>query len=124
MASIVSGKPEADAMQPSAPEPPSVLPPDSTTKGSAPKLGSKPNKVKLPLQLVSLIHGQEQELVDEGYLLSPDLLPTTVGGGASAANPPRQHHHTPTHVVMAAQSRFVKELSSYTRAVTMRLGFS
>lgn len=72
------------------------------------KGASSKGKVKLPLQLVNLIQGQEPGLVDEGYLLPQDVM----------------QHHPPTQVVMASQNRFVKELSSYTRAISMRLGFS
>ena len=92
------------------------------------------NKVKLPMQLVSLIQSQEQGLMDEGYLLSLASPETTAVCEAAATNDDEnqhpkvatshQKHHPPTKVVMASHSKFLKELQSYTRVVCMRLGFA
>lgn len=71
--------------------------------------------VKLPLQLASLIHGEEPGLVDEGF-----LPPEPDEKNASTTS----NKNTSTQVVMASQTKFLRELQSYTRAVSMRLGFA
>jgi hypothetical protein len=65
-------------------------------------------KVKLPTQLVSLIQGEEKALQADGYLLD-----SVMDDGERSAN----------RITLAAQERNVRELSSYVRAVCMRMGF-
>jgi hypothetical protein len=80
------------------------------------------NVVKLPLQLAGLIQGEEQGLMDEGYLLPPPLG-NAEEQGTSSSKVATKNRHPPTQVVMASHAKFLRELQSYTRAVSMRLGF-
>jgi hypothetical protein len=111
-----------------------------------------PKGVNLPAQLVSLIHGEESSLREAGYLL-PDLAApeeddgdggrgllvdegtsASVSAAAAATPPPPQLLKQPSssstgtasslnQITSAAQARSTRELSSYVRAVCMRLGF-
>ena len=107
---------------------------------------------KLPPQLVALVQGEEQGLMDEGFLLQQlsSLQPYDDEGDEDGATemldengsissskkkkgvvaPTAQRKHASssssssvTQIVAASQNRFTKELSSYTRAVCMRLGY-
>jgi hypothetical protein len=97
------------------------------------------SKVKLPMQLVSLIQSHEQGLIDEGYLhsLAPGSAEEEEREGVDinerqqsskhnikSATKLSSHHHPPTKVVVASHSKFLKELQSYTRVVCMQLGFA
>ena len=81
---------------------------------------SSSSKTKLPNQLAALIQGEAGLLQEEGFLPGGIAEPSDPDGAANAA-----HHRQPNinEIVTAAQSRSVKELSSYTRSMCMRLGF-
>lgn len=70
--------------------------------------GTNPKGTKLPNQLASIIQDEGRNLQAQGLLNVP--------GSATVASA--------NEVVAAAHSRSVKELSSYVRAVCMRLGFN
>ena len=73
------------------------------------------NKTKLPNQLVALIQGEEAVLQEDGFLVDDSESPAAPTGGTK---------HTANQIVAAAQGRHLKELSSYVRAICMRLGFA
>ncbi len=73
--------------------------------------------MKLPAQLVSLIQGEEKVLQEEGLLLPSSVLLEDPSSLLPAASAPANR------VTAAAQERSTRELSSYVRAVCMRMGF-
>lgn len=115
---------------------------DMSSSGSASK-----GKIKLPLQLASLIHGEAEKLfvdgdadatmdaVDdveaaaaaaaEGMMLVDDDPAAAAEAAAvvEAEEKPKQQRRSLNAIVGAAQARHVKELGSYVRAVCMRMGF-
>jgi hypothetical protein len=112
--------------------------------GSKRKQKQQQGLFKLPVQLASLIQGEENDLIEGGFIQhsgesASELLlgvePGTVhqeesaGASASAAaaakpgNDARASRSTPNQITAAAQNRCTRELSSYVRVVCMRLGF-
>jgi hypothetical protein len=89
--------------------------PGGTGAPPASATSKKVQKVKLPAQLVSLIQGEEKVLQDEGLLLPSSIL--LEGSSLTPASAPANR------VTAAAQERSTRELSSYVRAVCMRMGF-
>ncbi len=110
--------------------------------GSKRKQKQQQGLFKLPVQLASLIQGEENDLIEGGFIQhsgesASELLlgvePGTVhqeesaGIAASTAAKPgndaRASRSTPNQITAAAQNRCTRELSSYVRVVCMRLGF-
>ncbi len=112
--------------------------------GSKRKQKQQQGLFKLPVQLASLIQGEENDLIEGGFIqhsgesasqLLLGVEPGTVhqeesaGTAAPAAaaakpgNDAKASRSTPNQITAAAQNRCTRELSSYVRVVCMRLGF-
>jgi hypothetical protein len=117
------------------------------------KSSRPPKKVKIPAQLFSILSKEGGSLEEDGFL-DPIIVSAaeTAASDACLADGPGHHlasskrprseqqqqldkdegvsgrsssaQHSVNELVAASQARFVKELSSYTRAVCMRLGYA
>ena len=94
------------------------------------------DQIKIPLQLASLIQGEAGNLLGAIATAVPedDVIGIAMDDGSSMpaaaaeATPTRPNAATNKRglnaIVNAAQTRHVKELGSYIRAVCMRMGFA
>ena len=94
------------------------------------------DQIKLPLQLASLIQGEAENLLGEVATAVPEddivgIAMDDMAAEPAAAAALRNNQSSATNskrglnaIVGAAQTRHVKELGSYVRAVCMRMGFS
>ena len=88
------------------------------------------DQIKLPLQLASLIQGEAANLLGAVATAVPedDIIGIAMDDGMPAAAAMRPSTTTNKRglnaIVNAAQTRHVKELGSYVRAVCMRMGFA
>lgn len=109
-------------MQDSAQQKRPKLLPQRDSHLSSSSSSSLGQKIKLPPQLVALIHGQDsKELADEEEMqVLPDInAPQGEGAGTGLSS-----KASVTKIVQASHQRFTKELASYTRVISMRLGYT
>ncbi len=81
------------------------------------------------MQLMGIAYREAERLKDEGCLMDEDTPQQQGTPSGKNAQPPRSVQHkavksSPNQIAAASHLRFTRELSSYTRAVCMRLGYA
>lgn len=90
---------------------------------------SADQQIKLPQQLAALIRGEAENLLplggsDEAVAAVAEEAAVAVSSSVAVGGGSSSNSNSLSAIVNAAQTRHIKELGSYVRAVCMRMGVS